>query len=67
MPTKRCLVKYCKAVDCAKRIFRIPSLDVVGQEIWNTWMNNVDKDRTNHGDPYGICSRHFAGILRFYI
>ena len=59
MPRKRCLVESCK--EPAKRVFRIPSEDVVGHEIRRKWLEIVDSDnRTNLGDPYGICANHFS-------
>ena len=61
MPDKRCLVKSCKTSDCAKRVFLIPAVEVIGEDVLKVWMANVDKGRKNHGPPYGICSRHFTG------
>ena len=61
MPDKRCLVKSCKTSDCASRVFPIPSVEDVGENVLKLWLANVDKDRTNHSRPYGICSRHFSG------
>ena len=68
MPTKRCLVKCCKIKEAAKQIFRIPELNVVGQEILNVWLDTIDQSRKNSGD-LGICAKHFSGIfsvLRFF-
>ena len=61
MPDKRCLVKSCKTSECGKRIFPIPSIEVIDENVFKVWFSNVDKDRSNHDRPYGICSRHFAG------
>ena len=65
MPSKRCLVKSCKHP--AKRIFKIPNSDVVGNNVWTLWMNVVDPDRRNIGGPYGICSSHFSGIYYLFL
>ena len=61
MPDKRCLVKSCKTSDCAKRVFPIPAVEVIGENVFKVWFSNVDKKRSNYDRPYGICSRHFAG------
>ena len=61
MPDKRCLVKSCKTSDIAKRVFPIPSVEIIGENVLKVWLDNVDNDRSNHSFPYGICSRHFAG------
>ena len=64
MPTKRCLIKSCKAKECIFPYFRIPSVENVGENVLKIWLDNLDKDRKVIGDPlYGICSRHFAGKI----
>ena len=62
MPTKYCLVKSCKDPG---RIFRF---DLVEPNVREAWLAVIDtENRKNLGRPYGVCVKHFSGMVTYSV
>ena len=62
MPDKRCLVKSCENPG---RIFRF---DLVEPEFREAWLAVIDtENRKNLGQPYGVCVKHFSGMVTYSV